>query len=193
MTVEPASPTRHRGPLLAAAGLAAVVLAVAGYLAGHASAAGPATLADAVTQAQQGKLPCGDTGSVRLGGGNGAGFGGGGASAGGGGFFLQRLCGGQGQAGAAGAGGAGRGFGGGLFGPGAVNGRITAVRGSKLTIQTRAGALTVTVGSRTAITKTGTGSRSDLKPGLTATVTTTATASGRRNATRIFLLPRPAA
>jgi hypothetical protein len=189
----PVSESR-RGQLLAGAAIVAVVLAAAGYFAGHASAGGPSSLAAAVTQAQQGKLPCGDTSSVQLGGPGGAQAGGRGF--GGGGFFLQRLCGGAGG-GAAGQGGPGAGGGrfgggggaGGLFAPGAVAGRITAVHGSKLTLQTRAGALTVSVGPRTAITKTGAGSRRDLKAGETASVASTAAASGARSATRIFVLP----
>jgi hypothetical protein len=56
----------YRGPgrwIAIAAGVA-VVLGVGGYFAGHASAGGgPSTLAEAVQQAQDGKLACGDTGS----------------------------------------------------------------------------------------------------------------------------------
>jgi hypothetical protein len=52
MTAEPISPTRRRGPLIAGAALAAVVLAAAGYFAGHASAGGPGPDAPAVDHGQ---------------------------------------------------------------------------------------------------------------------------------------------
>lgn len=174
---------------MAGAAILAVVLAGAGHFAGHASAGGPSTLAAAVTQAQHGKLPCGNTSGVSLGTGAATGSGGTAGGFGGGrGFFLQRLCGSGGVQ--TGGGVAGRGFSGagGLFGPGAVSGQIAAVHSSTVRLRTRAGALNVTVGSGTAITRTVTGRRADLKPGLTASVTSTAAAGGRRTATRIFIL-----
>ena len=200
MTAEPVPANRRRGPLLAAAASALSSC--------WPPATSPGTLPPAArrrsptpsAQAQKGKLPCGNTSSVQLGGGGGfggaagGGFGGGaGAGAGGGGargggFFLQRLCGGNAAAGGQ-AGGQGRGLGGGPFGAGGVTGRISAVHGARVTVQTRAGALTVKVGPHTAITKTGAGSRRDLKPGQTASVTSTASAGGARTATRIFVLP----
>jgi cobalamin synthase len=85
----------YRGPgrWIAIAAVGAVALGVAGYFAGHASAgSGPTTLAEAVQQAQDGKLACGDTGTAAAT--PAPAQGGGAPPAGGapGAFFLRAIC-----------------------------------------------------------------------------------------------------
>jgi hypothetical protein len=166
---------------------------------------GPKTLLAAFTQAQQGKLPCGAPapGGPAVGGGNGGGGGGGGGGGFGGGAFLGRICnsganggagrnggaaGGQGGTGRFGTGGGG-GLGGLFGGPGATTGTVVSVNGDQLTIQTRAGNLTITVPAGVNITKTTAGAIGDLTNGETIIVTSATDASGTRTAQRIFILP----
>ena len=147
------------------------------FFAGRAMAAGPATLADALTAAQAGTLPCGTSDS-------------------GAGAFIGRLCGtGAGGApseipgGATGSGGAaGGGFGGGGFGRG-LSGDVTAVTATSITVNTRAGSVTVAVPSTVTVAKTVDGTMSDVVVGSTVTVTSTTDASGNRTASRITLVP----
>jgi len=154
--------------------IGAIVIAGGAFFAGKASAAGPATLADALQQAQAGTLPCGTS-----------------SSAGGG--FITRLC-GSGAGGAAGggatgqAGGAGGGFGGGFGGRG-VAGTVTAVSATSITVNTRAGSVTVAVPSDVAVAKTVSGSMTDVTVGSDVTVASTTDASGNRTASRITIVP----
>jgi hypothetical protein len=151
----------------------ALVIAGGAFFAGRATAAGPATLADAVQQATAGTLPCGTPS------GNGAGG------------FLARLCGsgtGAGTPVAGGAGGAGGGFAGGGFGRG-LAGTVTAVTPTSVTVATRAGSVTVAVPSTAAVSKTVAGSMSDVTVGATVTIASTTDSSGNRTASRITLVP----
>lgn len=213
LIADPGKPPKAANPrnrLYAIGGVAALVLLGAGFGIGHATASsGPKTLAAALADAQAGKLPCGTPSTTTAGGGAtngggtttaGGGFGRGGAS-----FLIARLCqGGNGTAGtgvtggAGGTGGGGGGFGGGfagrgglgtLFGPGAVNGTISSISGNTLTLQTRGGAVTITLPASATVTKTTAGSLKDLSNGLTVAVSTTQDSSGNRTATSIFVLP----
>jgi hypothetical protein len=184
------------GRAIAIGAVVAMVLGVAGYFVGHASAkSGPATLAQAVQQAQDGKLACGDTGAAATpaagGGGDAAGAP---PGAGGGQFFLRAICNsganGAGTAGAGGAGArggfAGRGFGaGGGFG---VVGQVQSVSGNTLSIQGRQGTIRVKLSPSTTVRKSATGSLSDIKPG--AAVSVAGTGQNNTNpATTITILP----
>ena len=164
-----------------------------GFALGHFTThSGPSTLVEAVAQASAGKLPCGTPGT----------------SGAGGGAFITRLC----QGGGAGGGLAGGGFGGGnaatpgtgggaggsgggaggfggLFGAGAVNGTVTAVSGSTMTIQTRAGAVTIALPSGAAVEKTTAGTAADVLAKASVVVSTTQDSAGNRTATRVFVLP----
>ena len=166
----------YRGPgrWIAIAAVVAVVLGVAGYFAGHASAGGgPSTLAEAVQQAQDGKLACGDTGSAPAAG-QGDGAQAGGAAAGappgganGGAFFLRAVCDRGGQGG--GTAGGGQGFRRGGFGGQA--GQVQSLSGDTLVLQDRQGqTVKVKLTSSTTVRKSATGSLSDVKPGATVTV-----------------------
>jgi hypothetical protein len=166
----------YRGPgrWIAIAAVVAVVLGVAGYFAGHASAgSGPSTLAEAVQQAQDGKLACGDTGAAATPAAqDGATPPAGGPPGGGGGaFFLRAIC-DRGQSGGTtgNAGGRGQGFGRGGFGGGQV-GQVTSLSGDTLVLQDRQGqSIKVKLTSSTTVRKSVTGSLSDVKPGATVTV-----------------------
>jgi hypothetical protein len=190
----------YRGPgrAIAIAAVVAIALGVGGYFAGHASAGGgPATLAEAVQQAQDGKLACGDTGGAAApagtpnaagaaGGPPGAGAGGAGGSA----FLVRAVCGGQqGQGAGQGPGGnrpGGGGFAGG-FG-GGVAGQVQSIDSSTLTLNGRQGTVKLKLSSSTTVRKTSAGSLSDVKPG--ATVTVTGTGQNNENpATSITVLP----
>jgi hypothetical protein len=151
---------RRPGRWLALAAVVAVALGAAGYFAGHASAGGgPATLADAVQRAQDGKLACGDTGSPPQGDARPAGAPGAGA------FFLRAICDRGGQAPAGG----GQGFRRGGFG--GQGGQVQSVSGDTLVLQDRQGqTIQVKLTSSTTIRKSTTGSLSDVKPGATVTV-----------------------
>lgn len=153
----------RRTVVLAAA--AALVLGLAGgFLAGRQTAPkGPATLADAVRLASQGKLP---TGSFTPGQG---GFGG---------LFRGQGQNGQGQNGQN-----GNPFGGGQYGNGqnaqgqpgpsnrGIRATISSVAGDVVTVQTAAGQVQVHIGADTKIQKSAAGSRADLEPGSRVLVT----------------------
>jgi len=162
----------YRGPGrgIAIAAVVAVVLGVAGYFAGHASAgSGPATLAEAVQQAQDGKLACGDTGSTAqppAGQGDAAPAGGPAGGGNGGAFFLRAIC-DRGQGGNTAGG--GQGFRRGGFGGQA--GQVQSLNGDTLVLQDRQGqTIKVKLTSSTTVRKSATGSLSDVKPGSTVTV-----------------------
>jgi hypothetical protein len=142
------------------AAVVAIVVAVGAFFAGKAAAgsSGPATLADAVTQARDGKLPCGGNASAT-------------PTANGAranpDFFVQAICNRQGQ-------GQNGGFqrpgGAGGFAFGGPTGRITAIDGSTLTIQDRQGSRKVTLNASTTVRKLAGGAKGDLKPGQTVIV-----------------------
>ena len=164
----------YRGPgrWIAIAAVAAVVLGVAGYFAGHASAGGgPSTLAEAVQQAQDGKLACGDTGAAATPPAQGAAdgappTGADGPPGGGGTFFLQAIC----DRGQSGGGTNGQGFPG-RGGFGGQAGQVQSVSGDTLVLQDRQGqTVKVKLTSSTAVRKSTTGALSDVKPGATVTV-----------------------
>jgi hypothetical protein len=141
-----------------------------GYFAGQAMASGPKTLAAAIQQASTGKLPCGTpsgtTGAAGL---------------------ITRLCGST--AGGAPTGGAGGGFGGGGgFGRG-ISGTVTAMSSGSVTVQTRAGSVTVIVPGTVTVDKTVVGQLADVKVGSSVTVSSTTDSSGNRTAQRITVVP----
>ena len=156
----------------------ALVIAGGAFMAGRATAAGPATLAAALEQAQAGTLPCGTP-----------------SGTGGGAFLITRLCGagagtgaaGQPVQGGPGQGGPGQGGPGG-FGRGVV-GEVTAVSATSITVNTRAGSVTVAVPGTVAVNKTVSGSMSDVTVGSSVTVASTSDASGNRTATSITIVP----
>lgn len=207
----PPPPANRPTGLIVGLGVAVVALAAVAFFVGRSTVKqGPKTLIAAFTQAQQGKLPCGTpaAGGPAVGPAQGNGGAGDGGAAGGRGFgggaFLGRICNGGanrgangGNGGAAGGqGGFGRfgnGGGGGLGalfgGPGATAGTVVSVNGDQLTLQTRAGNLTITLPAGVNITKTTAGAVGDLTNGATIIVTSTTDASGKRTAERIFILP----
>jgi hypothetical protein len=181
----------YRGPgrTIAIAAVIAVALGVGGYFAGHASANGPSTLAEAVQQAQQGKLACGDIGTASATPATST-AGGPPTGAQGGAFLARAICGrGQNGAGAAGAGQFGPGAGGGRFGFGGETGTVKSISPSSITIQTpRNGTVTLKLSSSTQVSKTTSGSLGDIKPGDTVAVAGTGQ-SNSTPATRISILP----
>jgi hypothetical protein len=151
------SPWRDR---LVAGALCLVIGAVGGFAIGRATASsGPATLAEAVQLAQQGKLPQGD---LQQGPGGGQGF-----------------PGGQGPGGQ-GPGGQGQGGQGTAGGP-TVQGDITSVSGDVLTVSTQAGELKVQLTGSTEIRKAVAGKSSDLATGDTVSVRLDPAASNSSN------------
>jgi hypothetical protein len=177
----------YRGPgrAIAIAAVVAIALGVGGYFAGHASAGGgPATLAEAVQQAQDGELACGDASSAGAPGG-GAPEGAGAPPGGGGEFLVRAICdrdadGGAGQNGQ-------RGFGrrGGF---GAVAGQVRSVSGDTLTLDGRQGTIRVKLTSSTTVRKSATGSLDDVKAGDTVTVAGTGQ-NNQNPATSVTILP----
>ena len=170
----PRRPLPRRVLVAAGAVLVAVAVALGGFLAGRASAGGPATLADAVQLAAGGKLPCGNAPAALC---NGLGrFGGSGSG---------RGFGGQGRVGQ------GPGGLGGLFGPGTVTGTITGVSGTALQVQTRAGTISVALPTGVQIRTTSAGTTRDLTTGRVVVVTATTDGNSNRTAQRILVLPAP--
>jgi hypothetical protein len=154
------------GRLLVAAVVALALIAGA-FFAGKALAgdSGPATLAEAVQQAQKGTLPCGETATAAASpaatpGANGGPPQGGAA----GGFLLRGLCNPAGQGAAAGQNGQGRGrFGGGAGGFGGQ--KVTAVSADSITVDGPNGSTTVKLDSSTTVNKTSGASVADIKKG----------------------------
>ena len=194
-----APPRKVRDPgrtkLVAAGVVGGLVLLGGGFAIGRVTAhSGPASLVEAVQQAASGQLPCGTPS------GTGAGAGafvtrlcaGGGGAGGGLGGFGGGPGGGAGGGGTAGGGGGfGGGGAGGLFGAGAVTGTVTSVSGGTLTVQTRGGDVTITLPSSASVQKTSAGTLADVLTKSTVVVNTTQDSSGKRTATRVFVLPTP--
>jgi hypothetical protein len=156
--------------------IGAIVIAGGAFFAGRATASGPATLADALAQAQAGTLPCGTSDSA-------------------GGGFITRLCGAGGggvpggvPGGATGQGGAIGGAPGGFGGRGVV-GTVSAVSATSITVTTRGGSVTVAVPSGVEVSKTVSGSMADVTVGSSVTVASTTDANGNRTASRITIVP----
>ena len=72
-----------------------------------------------------------------------------------------------------------------------MTGTVTSVSGTTLTVQTRAGDVTITLPSSATIQKTSAGTVADVLAKATVVVNTTQDASGKRTATRVFVLPAP--
>jgi hypothetical protein len=156
---------------LIVAGVVALALIAGAFFAGKAmagsSSSGPATLAEAVQQAQKGTLPCGDTATAAA---TPAATPGadGGPPAGGGAFLLRGICnraGGQGTAG--GQTGQGQGQGRGRFGgAGGFGGQtVTAVSPDSITVQGPNGSNTIKLDSSTTVSKTSGATVADIKKG----------------------------
>ncbi len=175
----------------------ALALIAGAFFAGKAMAgsSGPATLAEAVTQAQAGDLPCGDTGAAAPAGTPGAGAAapegtppaGGGPGAGGGAFFLRAICQPNSQQGA----GQGPGQGGGRFGGGGFGqtGQVSAVSADSLTLTTPRGESTVKLDSKTTVNTTSEGAATDIKTGDTVLVAG-AGPNAQGAATSVTILPQ---
>jgi hypothetical protein len=151
---------------LIVAGVVALALIAGAFFAGKAmagSSSGPATLAEAVQQAQKGTLPCGDTANAAATpaatpGANG------GPLAGGGAFLLRGICNRNGQGAAGGQ--AGQGQGRGRFGAGGFGGQtVTAVSPDSITVQGPNGSNTIKLDSSTTVSKTSGATVADIKKG----------------------------
>jgi hypothetical protein len=167
------------GRYAAIAAVVAIVLAAGAFFAGKAAAgsSGPATLADAVTQARDGKLPCGGDAQATPPAADGAPQPGAGERANPD-FLVQAVCDRTGQQGRS-----QRPAGGG-FAFGGPTGRITAITGTTLTIQGRQGSQKVTLGGSTTVRKLASGAKGDLKAGQNVIV------SGATGAARtVTILP----
>jgi hypothetical protein len=170
------------------AAVVALALIAGAFFAGKAMAGGggPATLAQAVEQAQAGDLPCGESATPAASpaatpGANG------GPPAGGGGAFLRGICDrsqGQGQNGQP-----GNAQGGGRFGGFGQTGQVTAITGDSLTLQGPTGDTTVKLDSSTTINKSAKGAVADIKAGDSVLVS----GAGRNSqnaATSVTILPQ---
>ncbi|HEY6889231.1 MAG TPA: hypothetical protein VI300_15665 [Solirubrobacter sp.] len=149
---------------LIVAGVIALALIAGAFFAGKAMAgstsSGPATLAEAVQQAQKGTLPCGDTATPAAT----PDANGGPPPGAGGGFFLRGIC----NRNAQGAGGqTGQGQGRGRFGgAGGFGGQtVTAVSPDSITVQGPNGSNTIKLDSSTTVSKTSGASVADIKKG----------------------------
>ena len=147
------------------AAVVALALIAGAFFAGKAMAgdSGPATLADAVTAAQKGDLPCGDTGAAAA---TPAGTPdpNGGPPAAGGGFFLRGICNqdGGGQAGGT----QGNAQGGRFGGRGGFGGQtVTAVSADSITVEGPNGSTTVKLDANTTVNKSSAAGVSDIKKG----------------------------
>jgi hypothetical protein len=133
---------------IAIAAVAVVIAAAAAFFAGRALAGGgPATLSEAVEQAQAGNLPCGETAAGDPGQGGPPDSG----------FIVRAVC---AQDGAQ----APRGAGGGR-GPGGLTMQVKSVEGSTLTVTGPQGDTTIELGPDTTISRTTAGESADLKAG----------------------------
>jgi hypothetical protein len=146
------------------AAVVALALIAGAFFAGKAMAGdsgGPATLAEAVQQAQKGDLPCGETATAAATPTGTPGANGGVPPAGGGGFLLRGICTQDGQ-------GTGQnGQAGGRFGgPGGFAGQtVTAVSADSLTLEGPNGSTTVKLDASTTVSKSSGASVSDIKKG----------------------------
>jgi len=147
---------------LIVAGVIALALIAGAFFAGKAmagsSSSGPATLAEAVQQAQKGTLPCGDTATAAA-----TPAANGGPPAGGGAFLLRGICDRGGQGAAGGQNGQGRGRFGGAGGFGGQT--VTAVSPDSITVQGPNGSNTIKLDSSTTVSKTSGATVADIKKG----------------------------
>jgi hypothetical protein len=146
------------------AAVVALALIAGAFFAGKAMAgdSGPATLAEAVQQAQKGSLPCGDTATAAASPAATPNADGGPPEGGaGGGFFLRGICDQNGQAGQTGQA-RGR-FGGGAGG--FAGQTVTAVSADSITVQGPNGSNTIKLDSSTTVNKTSGASVADIKKG----------------------------
>lgn len=149
--------------------VAVVVAAAAAFFAGRALAgdSGPATLSEAVEQAQAGDLPCGETGEAPTpaadgqGGPPAGGFGQGGAPNAD--FIVRAVC----NNGEGGMGGGQGGPPGGRGGPGGggFNMQVKSVEGSTLTVTGPQGDMTFEIGPETTVSRATAGDAADLQAG----------------------------
>jgi hypothetical protein len=149
---------------LIVAGVIALALIAGAFFAGKAmagSSSGPATLAEAVQQAQKGTLPCGDTATAAAT--PAATPGANGGPPGGGAFLLRGICDRNGAQGAGGQTGQGRGRFGGAGGFGGQT--VTAVSPDSITVQGPNGSNTIKLDSSTTVSKTSGASVADIKKG----------------------------
>jgi hypothetical protein len=166
----------------------AVVVAAIAFFAGRALAgdSGPATLTEAVAQAQSGDLPCGDVPAAPTPGAEGSAGGPPTGGQGGAGFLVRAICAEDAQNGAPGGGQGRMGFGGGRgFGQ-----QVKSVDGDKLTLTGPQGDTTVTLGPDTTVAKSTAGEVADLKAGDNVIVT-----GGRQQgeaATSVLIVPAQA-
>jgi hypothetical protein len=148
---------------IAIVAVVAVVVAAVAFFAGRALAGGgPATLSEAVEQAQAGELPCGDVGEAPAGdpgaGGPPAGGPPSGGDASNAGLLVRAVCAddeARPPAGGPGGPGGGRGFG----------QQVKSVDGDQLTLTGPQGDTTVTIGPDTTVTKSAEADAGDLKAG----------------------------
>jgi hypothetical protein len=156
---------------IAIAAVVALALIAGAFFAGRAMAdGGPATLAEAVQQAQAGDLPCGDSPAATPSPG--------GPPPGNGGFMVLTLCDRGAQQNTA----RGRGRAGG--GPG-FGQTVVSVKGSTLTLEGPGGNREVQLGPETTVSTTAKGAAADLKAGQSVIVT----AQGQGTATSVLILP----
>jgi hypothetical protein len=170
---------------IAIAAVIALALIGGAFFAGRAMAGtdGPATLAQAVTQAQSGDLPCGDTGTATPAAQATPPAGGGPGAAGGTGFLLRAICqpgtAQQGQRGRFG--GAGGGFG--------QTGQVSAVSADSLTLTGPMGETTVKLDGKTTVNKSAKSELGSIKAGDTVHVSG-ARPNSDTAATSITILPQ---
>jgi hypothetical protein len=172
---------------IAIAAVVALALIGGAFFAGRALAgsSGPATLAEAVTQAQAGDLPCGDTGAAAPAGTPAPqGTRPGGGAPGGAGFALRAIC----QPGTAQGQGQARGRFGGAGGLGQT-GRVSAVSADSLTLTGPMGETTVKLDTKTTINKSSKGELTNIKTGDSVLVSGARPDTGSA-ATSITILPQ---
>jgi hypothetical protein len=169
------------------AAVVALALIAGAFFAGKAMAGdsgGPATLAEAVQQAQKGTLPCGDTGAAAP---TSTPPANGGPPAGGGGFLLRGICDRSAGQGTAQNGGPGGRFGGRAF----AGQTVTAVSADSITVDGPNGSTTVKLDADTTVSKSSGASVTDIKKGDSVLVAGGFGQSAQNGAARsITILPQ---